>query len=100
MRKVLFMGLMVLATIHSLQAQKRNAEELVRKGITAARLGYKDDALAKFTEAINIDPTLPEAWYNRAVLYYESGNHPKALFDLDRAAQLNPRQANIFMQRG
>ncbi len=56
------------------------AEEHSDKGVEYRRQGRFDDAIAQFTKAIELDPNLAEAYFNR-------GNTYAILLDLQRAVE-------------
>ncbi len=47
-----------------------------------------DLAVSAYTEAIAIDPTFPDAYYNRGVAYILQGNRQQGLADLSQAGEL------------
>lgn len=57
-------------------------------GCIQAQQGNIEMAIESFTLAIKIDSKLPEAWYNRALLYRRKGEKEKAASDFSRAGQL------------
>jgi tetratricopeptide (TPR) repeat protein len=57
-------------------------------------------AVAAYTHAIALDPSLPEAYNNRAYTYMTQQNYALALPDLDRAIELRPAYTNALMNRG
>ena len=57
------------------------------------------DALADFAKAIELDPEYADAWMNRGGVYYMMGQSDKAITELDRAAELNGANPQIFFNR-
>ena len=57
------------------------------------------DALADFEKAIELDPDYADAWMNRGGVYYMMGQSDKAITELDRAAELNGANPQIFFNR-
>ena len=57
-------------------------------------------AIKAYTEAIELSPTLAEAYNNRGHLKNELGQYQTALADLDRAIELNPTLAMAYNNRG
>lgn len=58
-----------------------------------------DEALAAYTQAISLDSRLPEAYYNRALLYLQKGDKDKAFADLSRAGQLGLYKAYALIKQ-
>ena len=57
------------------------------------------NALARSTEAIRIDPDHPHAWVERGDLKARRGQHEGAIADYDRAIRLDPSNAGAYMNR-
>lgn len=57
-------------------------------GCLYAERGDDAAAIESFSLAIALDPRLPEAYYNRAMLYAKSNERDKAIADFGRAGQL------------
>src|SRR4051794_40199728 len=65
------------------------------------RLLQKDyrGAVGLYDQALAADPTLREAYLHRGVAYRGHGNYDRALADLDRAIELEPRDARAYAER-
>ena len=59
---------------HGLNLAPGNSQLLCTRGLLAAEEGRPEEAYSAFTAALEGDPSLFEAWTNRAVLAYEQGN--------------------------
>ena len=60
----------------------------------AINLGDKAGAIKHYTQAITINPQDAEAYYNRGVAKYESGDKAGAIKDLETAKQLFQQQGD------
>jgi tetratricopeptide (TPR) repeat protein len=45
-------------------------------------------AAEDFNRAIELDANIPEAWYNRGLVYIYSGKIPEGISDLSKAGEL------------
>ncbi|MGN6570501.1 MAG: tetratricopeptide repeat protein [Pseudolabrys sp.] len=76
-------------------AAKPFAFALVNRGSALRYLGRTDEAMASFEQAIAIDPNLPEAHWNKALLALALGDYEKGLADYEwrwrGATELTPR---------
>jgi tetratricopeptide (TPR) repeat protein len=61
------------------------------RGGDAADKGEFDLAISCFTEAIRLNPADDQAYYNRAVCYWQKKEIDRALSDLDEALRLDPK---------
>jgi tetratricopeptide (TPR) repeat protein len=57
-------------------------------------------AIADFSQAIRLKPTDPDAYYFRAVAYFEEKEYKKCFDDCVEALNLNPRYIAAINQRG
>jgi hypothetical protein len=69
----------------ALMAEYRNTRAYIYD-----QLAWQDLALAAARDAIELDPTLPEAHFNRAVLLLKAGRVDQAMQVLPRAVELDP----------
>lgn len=78
-----------LATYEQLQKlNPKNAYALYNRALIYVTLHRPQEAIAHLTEAIKHDARFAEAYYNRGILLWESGNIEKATADLGRAGEL------------
>jgi tetratricopeptide (TPR) repeat protein len=61
---------------------------------------YHEDALKDFEQAIGMDNTNPENYYNRGNLYLHSENFKQAHSDFDRAIQLDNTNSKMYHAKG
>lgn len=60
-----------------------------------------EEAVRNFSLAIDLDPTMPQAYLDRGILYWRELNHPrKALLDLNQALELDPELHEARFNRG
>lgn len=71
---------------HSLDPD--NAYILYCRGTFHALRGDNEDALKYLSEAIALDSSFPEAYYNRGIVYQRIGEKQKAVADLSKAGEL------------
>ncbi|MCJ7470564.1 tetratricopeptide repeat protein, partial [Candidatus Bathyarchaeota archaeon] len=60
---------------------------------------YKE-AITYYEKALSLDPTNPEAWYLRAVVFIETGRNTEALADCEHAIALNQNYADAWSKKG
>ena len=65
-------------------------------GAAYARKKVFDIALADLNHAVEIDPTVPESYVNRAYILNTKGDSDAALVDLTHSIQLNPKGADAY----
>jgi tetratricopeptide (TPR) repeat protein len=61
------------------------------RGLRETNANAPDDAVAAFSDAIVLDPTLAEAWHQRAIARFKSGDTVGAVRDLQETLKLEPR---------
>jgi tetratricopeptide (TPR) repeat protein len=69
---------------------------LQNRGASYARKEDLDKALADLNHAVEIDPTVPESYINRAYVLNAKGDSDRALADLAHAIQLNPKSPDAY----
>jgi tetratricopeptide (TPR) repeat protein len=69
---------------------------LMSRGLRELHAGAMDDAIEDFGDAITLDPTLAEAYRQRAVARYEAGDTVGAIADLQATVQREPRDFAAF----
>ncbi|HWE37328.1 MAG TPA: tetratricopeptide repeat protein [Isosphaeraceae bacterium] len=77
-----------------------HAKDELLRGIARLVSGDRAGALADFSEAIDIDPSCPEAYNNRGVTRHAGNDLAGALADFDRALEIAPRFAEAYNNRG
>jgi TolB-like protein/Flp pilus assembly protein TadD len=61
---------------------------------------YLDTALSFFNRALELDPTLSEAYLARGIYYYEKDQRLKAIVDLEKAISLSPNNSIGYVTLG
>ena len=69
-------------------------------GLTHMRRGEYEEAIDRFSKAIEINPQLSVVHYNRGLAYQRQGDDDLAIQDYDRAIELNPNYALAYYNRG
>ncbi|MBR3497725.1 MAG: tetratricopeptide repeat protein [Selenomonadaceae bacterium] len=62
--------------------------------------GDNSGAIKLYTEAIELNPNLIQAYNNRGNTYKNLGDYHRAIQDYDKAIELNPNFANAYCGRG
>ena len=76
------------------------AEEHFWQGIEYRRQKNNEAAMKEFSRAIEIDPDYSFAYYNRALIYYMSGDLGSSLAEYNKAIELNPNNPYWTYERG
>lgn len=74
-------------------------DEALKRGLEYGRSGDSDKALAEFNKAIELDPTLTEAYYDRAFIYYKQGRIKESTADFNKVLSLDPASADAYYGR-
>jgi tetratricopeptide (TPR) repeat protein len=83
------------------QAEVDNkAKEAYNKGVTAAKAGKADEAIAAYKEAIGIDANYFDAYMNLGALLFEKGTYDDALKAFQTASEKNPKSVEAFANVG
>ena len=61
------------------------------RGLRETNANAADDAVSAFSDAIVLDPTLAEAWHQRAIARFKSRDTVGAVRDLQETLRLEPR---------
>jgi len=69
---------------------------LMTRGLRELHAGAMNDAIEDFGDAITLDPTLAEAYRQRAVARYQAGDTKGAIADLEATVQREPRDFAAF----
>ena len=69
---------------------------LMSRGLREMKAAANDDAIEDFSAAITLDPTLPEAYHQRAVARFSAGDTQGAITDLQATLQREPRSFVAF----
>jgi tetratricopeptide (TPR) repeat protein len=80
--------------------QQPSAESLISLGGGKAQKGDYKGAIAAYEEALQINPSHPDAYFQRAVAYYDLKNYQAAFEDLNQVVRLTPNSPVAYMNRG
>jgi tetratricopeptide (TPR) repeat protein len=80
-------------------AQIRAAAEF-RRGVCLRLLGRLGDAVASFTEAINLNPDLAEAFFRRGICFYYMNEDALAVEDFKRAGSIEYQDPRARLWEG
>jgi Tfp pilus assembly protein PilF len=69
---------------------------LLGRGLRTLQAGQDDEAVDSFSDAIALQPEVSEAWHQRAIARYHSGDVNGAIHDLEETVQLEPRNFLAF----
>jgi tetratricopeptide (TPR) repeat protein len=90
------------AVVHSSRPTARTAslQSILNRGHAYLGNGDNDRAIADYTEAIALDPTLARAYNNRGIAYNNKGDHDRAIADFSDAITHAPTVALPYIGRG
>ena len=80
--------------------QESTATDHYNQGVKYQQQGQLDLAIKEYTQAIEIDPKLPQAYLNRGNAYIAQGDYDRAIADCHKAIALNPKFAEAYHNRG
>ncbi len=80
--------------------QQGRVEEYNTRGLSHAKNGKYDLAIADFRKAIKIDPDYVEAYCNIGIVYDSIGGYDRAIENYNKALQLKPDYAEAYNNRG
>jgi tetratricopeptide (TPR) repeat protein len=69
---------------------------LMSRGLREMKASANQDAIEDFTAAITLDPNLAEAYHQRAIARFASGDAPGAIADIQATLQREPRSFAAF----
>jgi tetratricopeptide (TPR) repeat protein len=69
---------------------------LMSRGLREMKAEARQDAIEDFSAAITLDPSLAEAYHQRAIARFTSGDTPGAIADLQATLQHEPRSFAAF----
>lgn len=85
----------------ALRLDPNNAGTYLEMGLTFQARSDRELAIAAFTEALNRDGTLVQAWFGRAIAYQDAGQVDLAEADVNVAVKLDrPLVAAFYIERG
>ena len=85
---------------HTLEVTDHNEVIHYNRGVVYAGKGDFKRAIEDFDAAIDIKPTLADAYTNRGSAHNSLGNYREAIGDFDSAIKINPGDAEAYNNRG
>jgi len=62
--------------------------------------GNYDQAIAEYTQAIELDPSLTSFYYNRGLAYSNKADYDNAISDFSQVIRMNPKDGGAYFERG
>lgn len=94
--------LLAVGLLGLFMARGQRSQDSTRAVVEAQKLAEDDKldpALKKYSEAVELDPKLAEAYYGRALVYEKKEDYDRALADLDKALELDPSSQDSLLAR-
>ncbi|HKO36672.1 MAG TPA: tetratricopeptide repeat protein [Pyrinomonadaceae bacterium] len=91
---------LLLFPVESPAQTPTTAAEFYNRGVIRQKSKDLDGALADYTRAIELDPSLHAAYHNRAVIRYDRKDFDGAIADADKLLALKPNFAFAYGIRG
>jgi tetratricopeptide (TPR) repeat protein len=88
-----------LATVILTLGCGNSAEQYVAKGASLYLQGQRDEAIAAYNKAIEINPKYVKAYLGRGIAYYGKGEYDKAIVDYNKAIELDPTDSQFYSNR-
>src|SRR5437879_7834293 len=95
-----FAGSMFAACLLCIPVLAQSALEITARAIAEAGEGKVAEALADYARAIELDPKLVIAYYNRSLVYNIQKDYAKSLEDLNKTLELVPDHRRALLNRG
>ncbi|WP_448953317.1 tetratricopeptide repeat protein [Labrys neptuniae] len=80
--------------------RKEQAAAYNNRGLAYYIAGATERAIRDVDKAIELDPTLPHAYFTRGKIAGSQGDYVRALSNFNKATSLSPRYAEAFAYRG
>ena len=96
-------GILLLNAVPWLEWKRENARRaeaaFIERGAAASAIGNYDQAIAEFSEALELDPNDARAWLGRGKARLAKRDFDRALADFDEALRLDPNEATAAVGR-
>jgi len=79
---------------------REEAEKQFDRGFFYQLIGNPEQAIAHYSQAIELNPRLAAAWFARGAILGDNGHQDRAIADYDAALRLEPNNAEIYNSRG
>ena len=88
------------AIISQRLASAQKAANFSNQGSLKVQKGDIPGAIANFTQALALNPNIPQAYLGLGIATAKQGNKQQAIYNYDRALQFNPNLAEAYFGRG
>ena len=88
------------AVISQRVAIAQKAANFSNQGTLKVQKGDVPGAIANFTQALVLNPNIPQAYLGLGIATSKQGNKQQAIYNYDRALQFNPNLAEAYFGRG
>ncbi|MEG4573579.1 TerD family protein [Microcoleus sp. N3A4] len=88
------------AVIGQRVAIAQKAANFSNQGSLKVQKGDVPGAIANFTQALALNPNIPQAYLGLGIATGQQGNKQQAIYNYDRALQFNPNLAEAYFGRG
>jgi stress response protein SCP2/tetratricopeptide (TPR) repeat protein len=88
------------AVISQRVAIAQKAANFSNQGSLKIQKGDLPGAIANFTQALGLNPNIPQAYLGMGIATSKQGNKQQAIYNYDRALQFNPNLAEAYFGRG
>ncbi|MGB7713052.1 MAG: tetratricopeptide repeat protein [Microcoleus sp.] len=88
------------AIISQRVAIAQKAANFSNQGSLKIQKGDLPGAIANFTQALGLNPNIPQAYLGLGIATAKQGNKQQAIYNYDRALQFNPNLAEAYFGRG
>jgi stress response protein SCP2/Flp pilus assembly protein TadD len=88
------------AVISQRLAIAQKATNFSNQGSLKIQQGDVAGAIANFTQALGLNPNIPQAYLGLGIASSKQGNKQQAIYNYDRALQFNPNLAEAYFGRG
>jgi tetratricopeptide (TPR) repeat protein len=88
------------AAVKAVQEPNPDYSDKIKQGQVASLCGHDQTAINNFSEAMRLNPSNPEAFYERCGVYHRMFHTSEALADCDQAVRLDPKSAIPLVERG
>jgi tellurium resistance protein TerD len=88
------------AIISQRVAIAQKAANFSNQGSLNVQKGDFQGAIANFTQALGLNPNIPQAYLGLGIATSKQGNKQQAIYNYDRALQFNPNLAEAYFGRG